>query len=174
MSTPIERGSGLQSIAPPGGQRRETLAGDGVIARLRRSHLVGQLVRFGLVGVINTVLDFGLLFILRLELHLPLLLANTISVSVGIVNSFFWNKYFTFKAKGSDRWRSEAAAFVAVSLTGLLVNNIGIYVFHSLLGTSSAQTLFISKAGASILSLTWNFLGYRFLAFRQRPVGGLD
>jgi putative flippase GtrA len=158
MSTPIERGSGLQSIAPPGGQRRETLAGDGVIARLRRSHLVGQLVRFGLVG----------------ELHLPLLLANTISVSVGIVNSFFWNKYFTFKAKGSDRWRSEAAAFVAVSLTGLLVNNIGIYVFHSLLGTSSAQTLFISKAGASIVSLTWNFLGYRFLAFRQRPVGGLD
>lgn len=147
-----------------------------VPARLRRERLAGQVVRFGIVGVLNTVVDFGLLNVLYHVIGLPLLVANTISVSAGILNSFLWNKHWTFSAGGWSRWRREAVVFVAVSFVGLLINDAGIYVLHSLWGDTSILAVNAQKLGASVLSMAWNFLGYRLIAFRDqsrgRPTGG--
>lgn len=138
-----------------------------VPARLRRERLAGQVVRFGIVGVLNTVVDFGLLNILYHVVGLPLLVANTISVSAGILNSFLWNKHWTFSAGGWTRWRREALVFVGVSFVGLLLNDAGIYVIHTLWGDTSVMAVNVQKLGASVLSMTWNFVGYRLIAFRD-------
>ncbi|MHB1345187.1 MAG: GtrA family protein [Thermoleophilia bacterium] len=137
-----------------------------VPARLRRERLAGQVVRFGIVGVLNTVVDFGLLNVLYHVVGLPLLVANTISVSAGIVNSFLWNKHWTFSAGGWSQWRREAVVFVGVSFVGLLINDIGIYALHSLWGETGVLAVNAQKLGASVFSMGWNFVGYRLIAFR--------
>ena len=138
-----------------------------VPARLRRERLAGQVVRFGIVGVLNTVVDFGLLNVLYHVVGLPLLVANTISVSAGIVNSFLWNKHWTFSSGGWTQWRREAVVFVGVSFVGLLINDVGIYVLHSLWGDTSVLAVNAQKLGASVFSMGWNFVGYRLIAFKS-------
>ncbi|MFC7764908.1 GtrA family protein [Leucobacter soli] len=68
-------------------------------------------LRFVLVGLANTAIDFGLLFALR-ALGVPLVPANMISTAVALAFSFFANRSFTFRAAGSGarrgrRWRSS-------------------------------------------------------------------
>lgn len=134
---------------------------------LRRDKVAGQVVRFGIVGVLNTAVDFALLNLLYHVVGLPLLVANTLSVAAGIVNSFFWNKHWTFSAGGWHRWWRQALVFVTVSLIGLVLNDTGIYLLHSWMGGTSVLAVNAQKVGASVVSMVWNFLGYRFLAFRS-------
>ena len=49
-----------------------------------------QIGRFAIVGTINTIIDFGLLFSLTF-LGLPKLAANTVSTGTAFVFSFFAN-----------------------------------------------------------------------------------
>ena len=59
----------------------------------------GKLLRFALVGGINTAIDIGLLFGLT-TLGLPKLAANTVSTGLAFIFSFFANKSYTFRAQG--------------------------------------------------------------------------
>ena len=61
-------------------------------------------LRFGLIGGLNTLLDFGLLFAFSSILGVPKLFANILSTSVAFVFSFFANKKYTFK---SQRWQKR-------------------------------------------------------------------
>jgi hypothetical protein len=56
--------------------------------------------------------------------------------------------------------------FVGVSFVGLLINDAGIYALHSLWGDTSILAVNVQKLGASVFSMTWNFVGYRLIAFR--------
>ena len=137
-----------------------------VPAPLRRDRVAGQVVRFGLVGVLNTLVDFGTFNLLAYVVGVPVLIAYPISVAAGIVNSFVWNKHWTFSAGDTGRWSREAAVFVAVSIGGLLINYAGFVVLHFLIGDTSQLVVNLEKLAASIVSMVWNFLGYRFFAFR--------
>lgn len=134
---------------------------------LRREHLFGQIVRFVVVGGINTLVDYSIFNLLYHVVGWPLLVSNTISVSVAIVNSYLWNRYWTFSTRRSQGWqRQEALAFLLVSLIGLAINNGGFWILHTRWGGSSVLATNLQKAGASVISLVWNFVGYRLLAFR--------
>lgn len=150
----------------PGGQPDASGVARFLPRFLRREHLFGQIVRFGVVGVINTFVDFAILNLLYHVVGWPLLVSNTISVSVAIVNSFLWNRYWTFSTRRSGVWHQQALAFLLVSLTGLLINDAGIWLLNTIWGGSSVLAINLQKAGASIISLVWNFIGYRLLAFR--------
>jgi putative flippase GtrA len=133
---------------------------------LRRERLAGQVVRFGMVGVLNTLVDFGAFNLLVFVFGVPVLVAYPFSVTAGIVNSFLWNKHWTFSAARSATWRREAVVFLGVSVSGLLINWAGFTVLHLLMGSSAALVLNLEKLAASVVSMVWNFVGYRFLAFR--------
>lgn len=138
---------------------------------LRRERLAGQVVRFGMVGVLNTLVDFGAFNLMVFVFGVPVLVAYPFSVSAGIVNSFLWNKHWTFSAGRSPTWRREAVVFLAVSASGLLINWAGFTVLHLLVGSSAAIALNVEKLAASLVSMVWNFVGYRFLAFRAHRQG---
>lgn len=122
--------------------------------------LLGQLLRFNLVGVLNTAVDFGLFFILE-RLGMPYLLAQTCSYGCGIANSYLCNKYWTFGLSGS-RGR-ELLRFVVVNLGVLATSVILIYLFHSLLHLSLAA----AKVAATIITMLANFTASRMWVFRQ-------
>jgi putative flippase GtrA len=133
---------------------------------LRRERLAGQVVRFGIVGVLNTLVDFGAFNLMVFVFGMPVLVAYPFSVTAGIINSFLWNKHWTFSAGGSAAWRREAVVFLGVSLSGLLINWAIFTVLHLWIGSSAALLLNLEKLAASLVSMVWNFVGYRFLAFR--------
>jgi putative flippase GtrA len=128
-----------------------------------------QLIRFGIVGGVNTALDFGLLFICK-ALGVPVEVANIISTGLAFVFSFFANKKYTFKSTDTNVVR-EMVLFVIVTLTGLWgLQTIIITIAHNpltLVIGNSDVALLVAKLLATIASLTWNYLFYSKLVFKK-------
>ena len=126
-------------------------------------------LKFGIVGVANTALDFGLLFLL-VHLGLNKVPSNFISTGTAFVFSFFVNKSFTFKSTGGNA-KKQFAIFLSVTLFGLWVIQPVIIFFVSaplsvFIGSESL-VLLIAKLIASVASLTWNYLFYSRLVFKK-------
>ena len=139
----------------------------GLLPRLlRREHVLGQILRFGVVGGLNTLVDYGTFNLLVVVFGLNPVAANPISVAAGITNSFIWNKRWTFASGDWHRWYRQAAVFVIVSVIGLVINTGGLSLLLYLTGAESVLAVNLQKLAASVVSLTWNFIGYRFLVFR--------
>lgn len=131
------------------------------------------LSRFASVGVVNTLVDFGLfLFLVGLGLHaVP---ANLLSTAAGMGVSFTGNRRFVFRATGNRK--RELVLFVVVCGTGVwLVQPAVILGVGAMLsaGTtlSSLAVAPMSKAAAIVVAAMWNFVLYRRLVFRPAGPG---
>lgn len=127
------------------------------------------MIRFGGIGIINTVIDIGLLFVLK-SLGLPVVSANIISSSIAFVFSFFANKKYTFRSKSGDVVR-EIILFLTVTLFGLwIIQNLIIYLLLPVIEIIFGQqniALLISKLIATGASMVWNYAMYRLVVFRK-------
>lgn len=125
-------------------------------------------LRFGIVGIINTGLDFGILFFLTLLFNLPRELANTISTTISFLFSFVANKKYTFKST-SKNLKRQFILFAVVTLFGLWVVQNGIIsvatpLFMNII-SNEAMSLFASKIIATFASLIWNYILYVKIIF---------
>ena len=67
--------------------------------------------RFLFVGGLNTLVGYGVYAIL-LFLHFNYLVANSISTVIGVLHSYLWNRFFTFKSK--EKAGKEFMKFISV------------------------------------------------------------
>lgn len=127
-------------------------------------------LRFTIVGSINTVIDFSILFALTTLFNVPKELANFISTFVAFLFSFFANKKYTFKST-SKNLKRQFLLFTAVTLFGLWVIQTIIItaitpVFTNL-GVNKPAALLISKLIATVASLIWNYTLYSRVVFKK-------
>jgi putative flippase GtrA len=137
------------------------------VKNLLKKH--AEKARFGLVGIVNTAIDFGILFVL-VALGLPTIASNFVSTSVALVFSFFANKSFTFRHKGKNSTR-QVVLFFAITLFGLwVIQPIIIGGATIALGSfTSAKylVLLVGKVLATVVTLIWNYLLYRKYVFKK-------
>ena len=69
-----------------------------------------QFVKYCLVGVLNTLVTFGVIYICKSFLDLNLYVSNALGYIAGVANSFLCNKQWVFQSKGG--YRREAIIFV--------------------------------------------------------------
>lgn len=129
-------------------------------------------LRFILVGALNTLIDFAILFGLT-ALGMSVVPANMISTAVALVFSFVVNRSFTFGSTGNPV--TQAVKFLLVTLFGLwvlqpLVLLAGTALLDDLLGPHAS--LLVSKVAATIVSMVWNYLLYDRFVFRGGRVEG--
>ena len=155
----------------------------------RRRETVGEVARFGLVGVFNTLLDYALFVTLMAAFGIPLSkawLAKYPSSIVAMAVSFALNRRFVFRA-GDGAVTGQAFRFVTATVVGVFVIQNGLTLFfasafdypgtgvHRLLdavGVAPTEKFTIETVAfalGTVASLTWNFLAYKFWAFR--PAG---
>src|SRR5689334_6340310 len=90
---------------------------------------IGRVGKFGVVGILNTLIDFTIFNVVRIWFGLALIPANIISTTCAMIFSFFANRRVVFKQeKGSIL--KQAAIFFAVTAVGLYV--IQSFIIHSL------------------------------------------
>lgn len=123
------------------------------------STTIGQLVRFNLVGILNTLVDFGIFFILN-ACGITYLVAQICSYSCGIINSYFFNKYWTFRATCITA--AEITRFAAINLVALTMSVLLVYIFHSLLHLA----LLPAKIAATLLTMLIGFCGTKLWVFK--------
>lgn len=133
--------------------------------------------KFTQVGVLNGAMDFGILNLLIMITGVGggilYSLFKFISVSTSLANSYFWNKNWTFDHIEAEDERKEFAAFLVVSVIGLVVNVIvfTIMVYALPFFFTNAKSVIIANwsAGfAAVFANAWNFMGYRHFVFVKR------
>lgn len=134
-----------------------------------------QLAKFGEVGAANFAVDFGvlnlLIFISGVASGWAFTVFKSVSFIVAVVNSFIWNKQWTFKKKGGEGTGKDFLQFLSVSVIGLLLNaGTASFIVNVIgpMGSMGDKTWAnIATAVASVVVLTWNFLGYKFIVFKK-------
>jgi putative flippase GtrA len=134
---------------------------------LRRDRVAGQAARFIIVGLVNTAVDLMAFYLLGLIPGMPDMAAKAISYILGICNSFVWNKYWTFNAGRSEHGKREFALFFAVNLPPLAVNVVIFTVLGIWIDAGTFWERMAKAFTAGVVSVAWNFLGSRYLAFRH-------
>jgi len=129
-----------------------------LLARHRQS--LGQLIKFSLVGLLNTGVDVAVFFLLT-WINVPYVTAQVVSYSCGAANSYLLNKMWTFRASGISP--SEIIRFAVVNLISLGISVVVLRLLHD----SSGLDLTVAKAGATVSSLAANFLGNKLWVFRR-------
>jgi len=143
--------------------------------------------------VLNTLVDWGVLAVLfavgpcwfgvGTEQALVAMGAATITVYtiykaisfiIANINSYYWNKSWTFARSLAQKTKAEFLQFFAVSLVGFLLNvGIASYVFKAIDPVTNMnvdQWGLVGAAIGSIVGLAWNFLGYKFIVFKETIV----
>jgi len=89
---------------------------------------LSRMIRFGLVGVVNTG-TYYLLYLL-FTLFLPYLVAHVCAFMISMVGSYFLNCYFTFRIRPTLK---KFLLFPLSNATNFVVQSVGLYVLVSLL-----------------------------------------
>ena len=121
-----------------------------------------EMVRFGVVGVITTVINF-LIFKLGRKFQLPLVAANSVAWLAAVLFAFAANKFIVFQ---SADWNTmfvleELARFLMSRLLTLLIETSLLW----LLVKKRDLPEMASKCGVSVLVVLLNYLLGKFLVF---------
>ena len=122
-----------------------------------------KIIRFSIVGLLNTALDFGAFSLLYFVVHLNFIVANTIAYGLATANSYILNRLWTFRTQShSNPEVTMALQFVILNLVGLGLVNLTLWALSSFL------PILASKGIAILVSFTWNYLTGRNLVFSRR------
>jgi len=134
---------------------------------------IPKFIRFALVGVVNTLIDLGvlnlLIFIFGVVQPLSFSFFKGISFVCALVNSYFMNKNFTFESKENSS--KTFSLFVFYSLVGFVVNVASSSMMFSFLISSQIHLnthllATISGIFGTALGLSVNYISYNFLVFK--------
>ena len=118
-----------------------------------------QAGRYGAAGIINTVLGYGLIFLLQ-ALGTSPYIANAVGYAVGFVISFFLQKNFVFGSSGQTG--AEAVKFIAAFLVSYGAN---VLMLHTLL--TAGINPYLAQIGGFATYFVAMFLISKIWVFRQ-------
>ncbi|WP_434510022.1 GtrA family protein [Desulfitobacterium sp. AusDCA] len=127
---------------------------------LKRKKTPFAFLKFCLVGLMNTGVDFSV-FTLLTFWSVPIFTAQTLSYSAGVLNSFFMNRTWTFKQ--AYHTKGQFIRFLMLNLVTLVITYELLIEFHE----HWNWPLLLSKFVATGLSLVINFAGNHLWVFSK-------
>ena len=131
-----------------------------------------QFVKFGIVGVSNTLVGYALYAVclllfkkLSILTDMDYIIAQTVSFLLSVLWSFYWNNKFVFTLQENQRRdviQALLKSYASYSFTGLFLNNILLILWVRVLEISE----FIAPFFSLMISAPINFLLNKFWAFK--------
>lgn len=117
-------------------------------------NLITQIMKFGVVGVIAFVIDYGVMVLLTEVFSIPPVASATVSFIVSVVFNYLASMKYVFSHKSDMSRKREFAIFIALSAAGLLINDAIMWA-----GTEIASIDYrIVKIAATAIVMVWNFI----------------
>ena len=116
--------------------------------------LIQQIAKFGVVGILATLLDYGLLFALTEWAGLYYLLSSMLSFSISTIFNYVASVRWVFAVNQKYSKTRNFVLFVILSIIGLGLNALAMW-----LGVEFLHWHYmIVKIGATALVMVWNFI----------------
>ena len=126
--------------------------------------LIIQLIKFGIVGVIATLIDLAVLMLLKEFMRVDVLAASAVAFSVSVIANYILSMLFVFKSRGNSKVK-EFLVFVILSIGGLLLNQ-----FIMWLGTEIMTAYYLwVKAFALVFVPIYNFITRKIFLEKKTP-----
>ena len=116
--------------------------------------LLAQFMKFGIVGVIAFVIDYGFMVLLTEDFSVPYLISTTVSFIISVVFNYFASMRFVFKRKDDMSRRREFIILVFLSVIGLVINDVFMWLMVDFLFIDYR----ISKIVVTFIVAVWNFV----------------
>lgn len=129
-----------------------------------------QFVKFGVIGLSNTLLSYilnviVLLILAPFSVSWDFFAGNIVGFVLSVLWSFYWNNRFVFTVKEGEHrsvWKALLKTYLSYGFTGIILNNVLSWVWITQLG--------ISKLIAPVINLLFsvpiNFIMNKLWAFK--------
>jgi dolichol-phosphate mannosyltransferase len=128
---------------------------------LRKPHNWVQLGRFLLVGLSGYVVNLAVFTFALKVLSVHHIAAATLAFLVAVFNNFWWNRHWTFAARGGHAG-FQAARFFTVSVIAFLIQ----VTILEILVTGPELPKVLAQAISLVLATPVNFVGNKLWSFR--------
>lgn len=145
-----------------------------------------RFLKFSVVGVTGTIVDFGVMNLLSLILSMPLVWAQGISFTTAVINNFLWNRFWTYPESRSKGAPKQMLQFGIINIIGLAIRTplitwlnqliIG-FLDHSLINLPVENYILsqnMALAVTIVIILFWNFFANRYWTYGNVPIGTGD
>lgn len=121
-----------------------------------------KLIRFSIVGVGNTLINWSIFLILN-AFGVYYILSNIIAYIIATINSYIWNSLWVFKY-GQGLNINTSVKFFILNLVGLTVNTTIMYILVDILNFNK----FIALVIASVFVLIMNYTINKLWVFKEK------
>lgn len=120
--------------------------------------LIFKFIKFGVVGFSGMIVDFGVTWFCKEKLRWNKYISNSLGFIIAATNNYIWNRLWTFGSE-SEQVTREYGLFFLISLIGLGLNNLIIYILHD----KFRLNFYLAKIFAIGCVTVWNFgMNYLF------------
>jgi len=137
--------------------------------------IIYQAAKWVLVGALNTFIDLGvlngLIWISGIATGLLYSVFKGGSFLLATLNSYFWNKHWTFAKRETVFSSREFSKFLLVTTIGLFINvGIASFVVNIIgpqYGIGEKMWANVGAFAAVLVAWVWNFLASKFIVFKK-------
>lgn len=116
--------------------------------------LILQMVKFGAVGFLCFCIDYGIMLLLTELAGVNYLISCCISFSVSVIVNYLLSMHFVFAAKANMKKRIQFVIFVILSVIGLGLNQLFMWLFVDLVHIPYQ----IAKLAVTAIVMLFNFV----------------
>lgn len=113
---------------------------------------IERILKFGTVGMISFIIDFGLTYFLKEKLKQNKFIANSTGFIISATVNFIINRHWTFSSTEHDLL-VQFSKFLTIASFGLLLNTVIIYI----LNTKIRLNFYLSKLIAVFIVMFYNY-----------------
>jgi putative flippase GtrA len=104
------------------------------------------------------VIDFSITFLLKEKLKVHRYIASSTGFIIAASSNYFLNRIWTFQSTDPKVF-VEYSTFIIISVIGLGINNLFLYLFEKKL------QFYVAKFFAICVTMVWNFLANNYITF---------
>lgn len=134
-------------------------------------NIIEQIIKFGLVGVLCTFIDFACYTGCNL-IGIPYLISGIIGFTVSVIFNYILSMRYVFVRREDISRRREFVIFVILSVIGLLLNEVLLYICVDMfyMQMSWLQGMFnrdvaenVAKLCATVVVMVYNFVSRKLI-----------
>lgn len=125
-----------------------------------------QFVKFGVVGLSNTLISY-VVYVILVTLGIHYLVASLAGFFASVINAYYWNSKYVFQSEQGEQrvwWKAFFKTVASYAGTGLVLNNILLILWVEIVGLPEMLGPIINL----FITIPLNFLLNKYWAFKKK------